>query len=279
MKKLFQTVGIITLMCFSFFYTEKTAKVVKEYDEIMIEIRKNEKNYYNSAKDATIINNTIVPGLVGREVDASKSYNKMKRYGKYEESLLVFKTIKPDVSVEDNLNKYIVSGNKNKQAVAIVLLIKNNDYIDDVIDILDDKKVKANFFFEGSIIDDNKDLIKDLVYDEHNVGNLGFNGSYSDSNYTWTNVYLKKLQSKSYCYTEKENKEILDICTLNKNMTIIPSIKLSGSIDKNFKNKLQNGSIISIELNDTTMNELSTLINYIGSKGYELKTLDDLLKE
>ena len=45
MKKLFQIIGIISLMGFSFFYTEKTVSVVKEYDTIMIDIKNVEKNY------------------------------------------------------------------------------------------------------------------------------------------------------------------------------------------------------------------------------------------
>ena len=279
MKKLFQIVGIITLMCFSFFYTEKTVQVVKEYDDIMIQIRAKEKEYYKESSDAIITKNTIIPGMSGEMIDADASYNKMKRYGKYEESLLVFKTIKPDISVDDNLNKYIVSGSLKKQEVSIILLIKDNTYIDKIIDILDEKDVEANFFFEGSIIDDEKENIKTLVYKDHNIGNLGFNGSYNDSNYTWTNVYLKKIQDTSYCYTEKENKETLDICTLNKNQTIMPSIKVIGSINDDFKKELKNGSIIAIEPNDTTMNELPILINYIKSKGFDIVTLKTLLQE
>lgn len=279
MKKLFQMVGIITLMCFSFFYTEKTVNVVKEYDDIMIQIRAKEKEYFKSAKDATIIKNTITPGISGEEIDADKSYNKMKRYGKYEESLLVFKTIQPDISISDNLNKYIVGGNETRKQVSILFLIKDNIYTDRIIEILDEKDIKANFFFEGNLIESSKELIKTLVYKDHNVGNLGFSGTYNDTNYTWTNVYLKKLQNTSYCYTEKENQETLDICTLNKNRTIIPSIKIIGSISSDFKKELKNGSIISIEPNDTTIKELAVLINYIKSKGYNIVNLEELIKE
>ena len=43
MKKLFEILGIIALMSFSFFYTEKTLSVVKENDEIMIEIKEKKR--------------------------------------------------------------------------------------------------------------------------------------------------------------------------------------------------------------------------------------------
>ena len=45
MKKLFQIIGILSLMGFSFFYTDKTISVVKEYDlnghKTYIEVEKN----------------------------------------------------------------------------------------------------------------------------------------------------------------------------------------------------------------------------------------------
>ena len=34
MKRLLESVGLITVVCLSFFYTEKTVNVVKEYDDI-----------------------------------------------------------------------------------------------------------------------------------------------------------------------------------------------------------------------------------------------------
>ena len=43
MKKLFQIIGIISFMGISFFYTEKTVSVIKEYDNLMIEIKNNKK--------------------------------------------------------------------------------------------------------------------------------------------------------------------------------------------------------------------------------------------
>ena len=36
MKRFFEILGFLSLVCFSFFYTEKTIDVVKEVDDIMI---------------------------------------------------------------------------------------------------------------------------------------------------------------------------------------------------------------------------------------------------
>ena len=83
MKNFFQIVGIISLLCFSFIYTEKTVTVVKEFDDIMIQIKEQNELYKILPTEATIADDTIIPGLNGSEIDIDKSYSKMKRYGKY----------------------------------------------------------------------------------------------------------------------------------------------------------------------------------------------------
>ena len=68
MKKIFQFIGLISLICFSFFITEKTSVVVSDLDEIMIEIKANYKKYKTDSKNAIIENNTIIPGIREKEV-------------------------------------------------------------------------------------------------------------------------------------------------------------------------------------------------------------------
>ena len=55
--------------------------------------------------------------------------------------------------------------------------------------------------------------------------------------------------------------------------------KIKNNFVSNVKDKLQNGSIISITINDSNKSELPILINYIISKGYEIKTLNVHLSE
>ena len=78
MKKVFEIIGIFSLLIFSFILTEKTATVIKDMDEIMIGIKKNKDNYYFDYVDAVIDGDTIVPGISKREVNINASYQKMK---------------------------------------------------------------------------------------------------------------------------------------------------------------------------------------------------------
>jgi len=108
----------ILIIIIGFIYTKNLVSVVKNYDDIMIKIKEEKDKYYIKPIEAIIENNTIIPGIKGKEVDINKTYSKMKRYGKYEESLIVLK----DIEVKNHIdkNRYIISGNKNKNMVTLI---------------------------------------------------------------------------------------------------------------------------------------------------------------
>jgi hypothetical protein len=103
--------------------TEKTASVIKENDPLMIKIKEEAPKYIVKATDALINNDTIIPGLYGKEVDISKSYNSMKRIGDYASSLLVYDEVDLKVSLKGKYNKYVVSGNPVKNMISLIFLV------------------------------------------------------------------------------------------------------------------------------------------------------------
>ena len=115
MKKFFEYLGLITLVCFSFFYTEKTTSVVKELDDIMIKIKEVAPNYNIEVKEAIIKENTIIPGISGKVVDINASYQSMRKLGAFNENYLEYESIKPKELLKNNLDKYIISGNNFKK--------------------------------------------------------------------------------------------------------------------------------------------------------------------
>lgn len=281
MKKLFQIIGFISLMGFSFFYTEKTVSVVKEYDDIMISIRSIEKKYKKEPIQATITGNKIIPGVSGSKIDINRSYSKMKRYGSFEESLIVLKKIKPNNLLEKNKHKYIIGGNKNKKIVSLIFLVDKNDNIDEIINILDKKEVKGNFFVDGKWLEKNNNLVPILVRENHVVGNLSYNNDYLDSSFIWIETIIEKIgkQDIGYCYSEEENKDIINTCKRNNNYTIMPNIIIENNPYSEVKEKLVSGSIISFKINDNLVEELPIVINFIKSKGYKIENLNIHLEE
>ncbi len=281
MKKFFECIGMITLVCVSFFFTEKTARVVKETDEIMVEIKKAAETHINKSEDAIIKGDTIIPGIYGGIVDEGKSYEKMKRVGSYQENLLVYKKIAPSISIEKNFDKYIISGNPQKNMVTLLFLVQDNDDTTKVENILKQKEIKASFFVDGNWFENHNDKIYEWIGKEYTVGNLSYNMDYKNSSFAWMDTIIKRVgnQRVSFCYNEEPNEEALKICAMNKDYTVRPTIIISKSPLSEVKMNLTAGSIIALPINQTVEKELPVIIEYIKGKGYKLENLYHHLEE
>lgn len=281
LKKIFETIGLLCLICFSFFYTEKISTVIKENDDIQKEIEQVKDQYKTVAIDAIINNDTIIPGVSGKTIDVKASYKKMKKINSFNDNLLVYKNTKPKISVENIYDKYIISGNKAKKEISLLFLVEENDNIDKVIDILKKNNIKATFYIDGNWFENNNEKSLELIKDGHIVGNLGYNYRYDVSGISWMNTIVTKIgnQKSTYCYTENKNQDILNICKNNKSYTIIPNIVVKQNPLITIKKNLSNGSIISLKINDGLQSELPLIINYINSKDLEIVTIEKMLDE
>lgn len=119
--KTFKYIGLISLLIFSIVVSNKTKEVVKQTDNIMIQINKDYKKYNILKKESIIKDNTIIIGSNGKVVNINKSYDNMKKYGKYNTNLYIYDIDK----VVIDKSKYIVGFNK------VVLIFKTNKKIID----------------------------------------------------------------------------------------------------------------------------------------------------
>ena len=276
---MFQIIGLISLICFSFFITEKTSVVVSDLDDIMIEIKSNYKKYKTDSKDAIIENNTIIPGIREKEVNIKRSYKNMKTNGYYSDKLFIYDYKNPKVSLSDNIDKYIVKGNVNKRMVSLIFKVTNNDNIDDILNIINNYNISVTFFIDSNWFTNNNQLIQQLIKKGHNIGILM--DDYSSSDYEWLDMVIKKInnQKTSFCYSIEDNESNLKSCIEKNNYTIRP-IEISDKTPLvDIKEKLESGSILSLNINSQVRKELSTIIIYIKSKGYSLENLENHLLE
>ena len=79
LKKIIRIFFIISLVCFSFFYTDKVMNLLNSKDPLMVKLNNIKKDYEVLPVNAIIDNDTIVPGKKGLEVDIDKSYEEMRR--------------------------------------------------------------------------------------------------------------------------------------------------------------------------------------------------------
>lgn len=275
MKKILVLI-IFTLI--SMYYTNICMEVLKEKDPIMQEIKSNMSKYEESANDANIIGNVIVPGHIGRRVNKNKSYSKMKKYGNYNETLTVMEEVKPELSVSNTFDKYIEKGNSNNKNVSFVFIYDEN--IDKVIKILNSKHIPSTIFLDGIYLEN--DSLNGLKYNGNiNYELLSYNGEYDENLFKTSLSYLESVTKRSprYCYSEVENSDVLNLCSKLKMHTIKPYIRIDDDLLKEVKSSLSNSIIISIKSSKSNISELSSVIDYVISKGYDIVSLDNLISE
>lgn len=281
LKKIFEGIGLLSLVCFSFFYTSKISTVIKDNDDIYKQIKEIESQYKMEAIDAKIDGNTIIPGLSGSEIDIDKSYEKMKKINSFNTNLLVYKSIKPNISITNIYDKYIISGNKNKKQVALLFLVEENDDIKPILNILDEREVEATFYIDGNWFEKNNELVFNIFELGHNIGNLGYSYNYNVANIDWMNNIITKVvgQKNNYCYNTVEDQTAIGVCSSNKSYTIRPNIIVKNNPLIEVKSNLNNGSIIALSVNETTIKQLPIVLDYINSKGLEMVNIERLIEE
>lgn len=276
LKRIFEIIGFISLVCFSFFYTNEISNVIKENDDLLIQIKDNENLYNVKAIDAVILDDTIIPGVSGKKISVDKSYNNMKKYNTFNENLLVYDKVKPNVSVNKVYDKYIISGNKSITNITLTFVLYPDSNIDNIINILNKNEIKATFFVDMDYFDSNNEIISYLIKNNHTIGFLNS----SKGNINYMSAVVSKINNQKYlfCFNNLKNSEFLKICSLNNNYSISSNV-----IDKdyyiNVKKNLTNGSILTFKVSSKLDNELGLIINYIKQKGFKIINMPELINE
>ncbi len=256
MKNVYKSLGLLGIMVFSFYYTEKIAVIMQNKSPIMQSINQIENNYLESPVNATIEGDSITPGIMGKMINKTKSYVNMKSFGIFNEYYLVFDTIKPDVSLEDNKDKIIVKGNKKKNAIAF--LIEDNLQ---VRDYFLDQKIKASVFINEQAFDKNS-FFEQINNDERSYKNTE---SLLNRNNLNTNICYIKAMIKVF-FLKNKKYLISETLTLN-NINFI-----------DVKKGLESGVIILIKEN-TSLENVKLLLKEIQFKGLKILTVSELINE
>lgn len=266
MKKIVEYLIISVLFIFSLIYTENAVNTVKKTDPIMKDIVSKVDDYTVLAVDATINNDTIIPGVKGCTIDINKSYENMKKINQYNESMIKYKDLIPKLTIDNIYDKYIISGNDRKKEVAIVINATSID--SNILNTLD----KLNIFVSDELLENIEDINNDYI----RIYNGGVNNNYDDVSISWMNDVINDKYNKSnYCINKNRNNDNLEVCSKYKMHTISP--KVTGKNTYEIKEEITNGSIIYFD--DNTVNNLKNTIKYLYSKGYKIVFLDELLNE
>ena len=269
--KFFKYIGIIFLICITFFYTEKVINVTTNNDEIMIKIKEYENTSNISATNAIIDNDTIIPGTNGKYIDIDQSYKNMKKIGYFEPSLLIYEELYPEISIYNNYHKYIIKGNTKNKSISILYILNNTNTLENILQITKKYNIKINFFIDSNFLNNNINIISKIKQNE--IYNYGANGNYTKDNLIIdNNIINNKSDNKSiFCLFINKNEKSLNNCANNKMLSLFTTPINYQQIKLN----LSNGNLYLI---DNTQ-ELDTIIEYITSKGYNIVPLSELITE
>ena len=279
MKKIIKLTGLIALIAFSFFYTDKVVEVVRENDSLMIQLEEIKEEYKIDPTNGIIKNDTIIPGINGRSINIEKSYKKMREKGNFDKELIQYDKLTPKISITNNKDKYIISGNITKNMVSIIFILDNDKYLKRIEDIATSKEVIINYFVTYEYLVNNSTSITKMSNRE--FYNYGDEGQYTPDNLIFANNLITRITNNEaiYCLTDKKDQSILKLCSENNLYTINPNIVVKNDPYSEIKKNLESGSIIMMNMNNDTSVELGIIIDYIRGKGFNITGLSNLLSE
>jgi len=243
-------------MLFSFYLSDEITKLAINKNPIMESIKEKSDSLTVMGTNAIINENTIIPGINGKKVDEEASFFKMKEFGIFNETYLVFENIKPNISLEDNKDKIIIQGNKNLRQVSII--------IDDDCNLLN--------YFENKNIN-----LTILAKTDTTFAKYEYINSEKDINkFNDLESILKKNNlNKKICVLEKSN---IKKCKKKKNYLVKPNIIVSNKDIIQNKKNITNGSILYIDKN-VSKNTIEILINQIKHLDLKIVYLSQLVSE
>ena len=275
-------------------------EAIKQEDPLFSEIEQKSTDFSEEPQDAYIDNVwKKTPGLNGLKVDLNKSYEKMKEKGTFDPSLIVYKQIPPDVTLEDLPPAPIYRGNPDKDVVAFLINVSwGSEHIPVILNILKEQQVKATFFIDGKWAQENPDYVKMIDEQGHIIGNHAYNhpdmarlsNQQAMEQISQTNDIIKAITgeapkwfappSGSFNDHVVQSAHNLDMQTILWTVDTIdwrnPSV---GVMVDRVKNKIHPGATVLMHPTPSIAGGLDTIIEEIKNSGYQIGTIEKLISE
>ncbi|MNO11952.1 Peptidoglycan-N-acetylglucosamine deacetylase [compost metagenome] len=238
-----------------------------------------------------------IPGYNGLEVDVEGTYQKARLKPEGTAIEYVYREIKPKVNLDDLGTHPIYRGNPNKPMVAFMINVAwGNEYIVPMLDILDENKVKATFFFDGSWLKKNGDLALEIQKRGHQIENHAYshpNMSQLESTRARLEISKTKDLLKDKLGVENRwfappsgdfNDRTVALAAEQGLKTVLWTLDTvdwmkpsADSIVSKISKKVEPGSLILMHPTASSRDALKGMINVIRSKGLALGTVEETL--
>ena len=299
---LFFIILIVLFIIFKYdilFSNSNISNVVKK-QSLMEKIEEVADDYKEKAEDAYIDNVwKKTPGRNGKKVNIKKSYENMEEIGRFDEELLVFDYIEPEVSLEDLPASPIYRGHPDKEMVAFIINVSwGTEYLPSILKTLNEHHVKATFFIEGQWAKENNNTVNMIAEQGHLIGNHAFNhpdmanmtSKQIKEQITKTNDILEAIigdRPKWFAPPSGSfNDKVVQIAHEEGMETILWTVDTidwqnpSVSVMMNrVKDKIHPGATILMHPTSSVAQGLDRLITEIKQRDYRIHTIEELLDE
>ncbi|MDP4083082.1 MAG: polysaccharide deacetylase family protein [Bacillota bacterium] len=277
-----------------------TVPAAREASPLYQEIVKNAPKYETEPSDAKIDKIwKAIPGYNGLRVDIAASYKNMKKDGKFSESKLIYKQIKPKIHLNQLPPSPIYKGHPDKPMVSFIINVAwGNEYLSDILATLKKHHIHASFFLEGNWVKKNPDMAKMIIDAGHEIGNHSFShpdmskitAERARSEMIKANEVIEATTGKkckwfappSGSYRD-ETVRIANSLKMKTVMWTVDTVDWQKPTPETLINrvmgKVGNGSMILMHPTEATAKSLDRLITLIEKKNLTIGTVSDLMNE
>lgn len=284
---------------------EKGSKLVlglleerKDDDPLLTQIRAEAEKRRIEPVDAVVDRVwKAIPGYNGREVNIEKTYEKAKAAEPGQKLEFVYRELKPKVSLDDLGAEPIFRGNPNKPMAAFMINVAwGNEYIIPMLNTLDEAKVKATFFFDGSWLKKNSELALEIQKRGHQLENHAYshpNMSQLDDSRARLEISKTKDLLKEKLGVENRwfappsgdyDKRTVELAAEQGLKTVLWTVDTVDwrkpapeVIVQRIAQKIEPGSLILMHPTASSRDALKGMIEVIERKGIKLGTVEETL--
>lgn len=199
-------------------------------------------------------------------------------------------TFNPDVYYQGNIDDKIIAFACNVDW--------GNEYIPDMLEILNKNNIKITYFVTGKWAEKNKEILKTIYNDEHEIGNHGYSHmDYDKLSYSQNkeeilkahnvikevlNIESKYFAPPSGAYNDDTLKAAKDL-GYKLIMWSIDTIdwkkdSTKDIIIKRVTSKIHNSAIVLMHPTEETVKALPEIIKNLYENGYKIGTISDVMK-
>lgn len=269
-----------------------------ERAQLREQIEEQAKQYYIAPVDARIDRVwKAIPGYNGLEVDVERSLEKTLAAGTSAPIQYVFREVPPQIGLQDLGPLPTYKGNPEKKMIALMVNVAwGNEFIPSILDTLEKEQVKATFFLDGSWLNKNAEVAKQIQEKGHEMSNHAYSHpnmseldrASASSQISRTEELLKSslnVDNKWFAPPSGDfNAMTVQVAAEHGLRTVLWTIDTvdwmkppADSIIRKISSKLEPGALILMHPTASSRDALLGMIREAKRQGYALGTVSETL--